>query len=44
MDEEADDLYENAEYANTGITAVALYDYQVTFKSQNVSSLIVDTS
>ena len=29
MDEEADDLYENTDFANTGLSAVALYDYQV---------------
>jgi hypothetical protein len=28
MDEEADDVYENADFANTGLSAVALYDYQ----------------
>ena len=29
MDEAADDVYENTDFANTGLSAVALYDYQV---------------
>ena len=36
MDEAADDVYENADFANTGLSAVALYDYQVTKSSFSI--------
>ena len=34
MDEAGDDVYENSDFASTGISAVALYDYQVQAPSE----------